>query len=91
MYKYWGILLLIQNLNTLLLFKIDKFNSKNNYRRIPEKLLLICAFFGGSIGAFIGMYAYEKHKTNKWYFRYGIPFFMIIQLFLFIYLRKFRF
>ncbi|WP_091209688.1 DUF1294 domain-containing protein [Oribacterium sp. WCC10] len=34
---------------------------------------------GGSIGAFLGMHFFH-HKTRHWYFRYGIPVIMILQI-----------
>lgn len=42
-------------------------------------------FFGGSIGGILGMYAF-RHKTKKWYFKYGFPLILIIQIILIIYL-----
>ena len=42
-------------------------------------------YFGGSIGGILGMYAF-RHKTKKWYFKYGFPLILIIQIILIIYL-----
>ena len=48
-------------------------------RRIPEKTLLAAAAIGGSIGAIAGMWMLH-HKTKHWYFVYGIPLILLLQL-----------
>ena len=63
---------------------IDKFRAKRNtprkpVRRIPEKTLFLIALIGGSLGSIIGMWSFH-HKTRHWYFRYGMPLILIIQL-----------
>ena len=34
---------------------------------------------GGSVGALLGMWTFH-HKTRHWYFRYGIPAILVVQL-----------
>ena len=52
---------------TLLLYVLDKIKAKLNLRRIKEAVLLGFGFFGGAIGALIGMIIF-RHKTKHWYF-----------------------
>ena len=48
-------------------------------RRIPEKTLFVTAAIGGSIGAIAGMWIC-RHKTKHWYFVYGMPIILVLQL-----------
>ena len=52
------------NLWTFMLFGLDKIRAKEGSRRVSESTLLAWAFFGGSIGAYIGR-ALFRHKTRK--------------------------
>lgn len=45
----------------------DKVKAKRGAWRIPEKVLLALGFFGGAIGAIIGMKLF-RHKTKHAYF-----------------------
>lgn len=58
---------------------IDKLLAKKNFRRIPEATLFAIALFGGSGGTTLGMFLF-RHKTKHWYFRFGMPAILIIQL-----------
>ena len=58
---------------------IDKRRAKKNQWRIPEKTLFLLAILGGSIGSNIGMRLF-RHKTKHWYFVYGMPAILIIQI-----------
>ena len=64
---------------------IDKRRAVKGIFRIPEANLFIIALIGGSIGSIFGMYTF-KHKTRKWYFVYGMPFILILQIALIIFL-----
>lgn len=48
-------------------------------RRVPERALFLCALLGGSPGALLGMWAF-RHKTKHWYFKYGLPAILLLQL-----------
>ena len=48
-------------------------------RRIPEKTLFVTAAIGGSIGAMAGMWLL-RHNTRHWYFVYGMPAILLLQL-----------
>lgn len=72
--------LLIINLTAFFMMGIDKHKSKKEgRRRIPEKNFFITALLGGSIGAILGMRAF-RHKTKHWYFVWGIPIILILQI-----------
>ena len=58
---YW---LILVNLVAFILYGYDKSCAKKNARRIPERTLLLWAWLGGSIGAFLGMKLFH-HKTLK--------------------------
>lgn len=58
---------------------IDKWKAKKGYWRIPESTLFIIAVIGGSIGSILGMYAF-RHKTKHWYFVFGMPAILVIEL-----------
>ena len=57
----------------------DKLCAKRSARRVPEKTLFLLAIIGGSIGSIAGMYAF-RHKTRHWYFKFGLPAILILQL-----------
>lgn len=61
------------------LMGIDKAKARKGAWRIPEKTLFFSAILGGSIGAWLGMYAF-RHKTKHWYFVAGIPLILAIQI-----------
>lgn len=67
------------NLITYLIFGIDKVKAKNKSWRIPEKTLYTLAFFGGSVGAIIGMIQF-RHKTQKSEFKNIIYLIIFVQL-----------
>ena len=62
---------------------IDKWKAKHRQWRIPEATLFALAIFGGSLGSVIGMYSF-RHKTKHWYFRYGLPVILIVQILLLV-------
>ena len=61
------------------LMGFDKHKAKKHLWRIPESTLFIIAVIGGSIGSITGMYAF-RHKTRHWYFVYGLPAILFIQI-----------
>lgn len=74
------------NLVTLALYGIDKAKARRGKWRIPEKTLLLLPLLGGSVGALAGMHLF-RHKTKHWYFRWGIPAMLLLQLALAAWLR----
>lgn len=72
--------LLLINLIAFGMMGWDKRQSKRERaRRTPEKRLFLAALLGGSIGAIAGMFHFH-HKTRHWYFRYGLPAILVLQL-----------
>ena len=58
---------------------VDKYRARRDMWRIPEKtLFLVTALFGG-LGGTLGMNVF-RHKTKHWYFKYGFPALLVIQL-----------
>ena len=74
------ICLALINVVTFFAYGDDKRRAKRpGARRIPEKTLLLMAALGGSPGALAGMRVFH-HKTRHWYFRYGVPAMLLLQL-----------
>lgn len=73
--------LVIINLYAIFIMYSDKKKAKKGYWRIPEGKLFIVALLFGSPGILAGMKLFH-HKTRHWKFVYGIPFILILQIFL---------
>lgn len=73
------IYLTVINVITFFVYGIDKFKAKRAKWRIPEASLLLLAFIGGSIGAWLGMNVWH-HKTLHKKFKYGIPFILLVHI-----------
>lgn len=58
---------------------IDKSRAARRHWRIPESTLFIIALIGGSIGSILGMKVFH-HKTRHWYFVFGMPAILILQI-----------
>ena len=71
--------LVIMNLVAFAMMGIDKRKAMKKLWRIPESTLFIIAIIGGSIGSVIGMRVFH-HKTRHWYFVYGIPLILLLQI-----------
>ncbi|MHB8962416.1 MAG: DUF1294 domain-containing protein [Saccharofermentanales bacterium] len=67
---------------------IDKHRSIKGKWRISEKTLIWIAVLGGSPGSLLGMHLF-RHKTKHWYFRYGIPMILLVQVALVYFLLRF--
>lgn len=74
-----SIYFIIINLIGFLSMYLDKYKAKKHLWRIPEATLFIIAIIGGSIGSILGMRVFH-HKTRHWYFVYGMPAILIIQI-----------
>lgn len=73
--------LVIINLIGFAAMGIDKRKAVKQLWRIPEINLFLYALLGGSLGSIIGMHLFH-HKTRHWYFLYGMPFILIVQIIL---------
>ena len=82
--KYLLIYLCIINLIGFFAMFLDKQKAKRGKWRIPEKTLFLLAIIGGSLGTTLGMNIF-RHKTKHWYFKFGMPFILIVQVVLVIY------
>ncbi|NRT33670.1 uncharacterized membrane protein YsdA (DUF1294 family) [Clostridium beijerinckii] len=60
---------------------IDKQRAIHKEWRIPEKNLIGISILGGSIGMLIGMSSF-RHKTKHKKFTIGVPFILLMQIFL---------
>ncbi len=78
------IYLVLANILAFVLMGIDKYKAVNNRWRIPERVLLVVAFVGGSVGAYAGMF-YFHHKTKHAKFLILLPAFLIIHVLVFLF------
>lgn len=79
------LLLAVVNLAGFSLMGIDKFKAKHNRWRIKESALFLPAILGGALGSTLGMHLFH-HKTKHWYFRFGFPALLVLQIALVIFL-----
>ena len=77
--KYTVIYIIIVNIAAFCLYGIDKSAAIKQKQRIPNRVLLLIAVFGGSLGALAGMYTF-RHKTKKWYYTITVPVLLVIQI-----------
>lgn len=73
--------LAVINLIAFTLMGLDKWKARRDAWRIPEKTLFLAALLGGALGGTVGMHLFH-HKTRHWYFRFGFPVLLILQLLL---------
>lgn len=73
------VVLIVMNLLAFALMGIDKMKAKSGAWRIPEKtLFLVTALFSG-LGGTLGMKVF-RHKTKHWYFKWGFPALLVVQI-----------
>lgn len=72
---YWVLI----NLVGFAVMGIDKRKAQKKKYRISEKALFTVALLGGSLGTTVGM-NYFRHKTKHWYFKYGMPLILMVQI-----------
>jgi uncharacterized membrane protein YsdA (DUF1294 family) len=75
------IYLILINLAGFIFMGIDKWKAKKHSFRIPESTFFVLSLAFGTLGTILGMFVF-RHKTRHWYFLYGLPFILIIQLIL---------
>ena len=76
----WVYLLAVNTL-AFSLMGIDKRRAKRGAWRIAERTLFLPVVLFGSLGGTLGMFCFH-HKTRHWYFRYGFPILLVVQLLL---------
>ena len=79
LWQLLGLYLLIVNLAAFLMMGLDKGRARKEKWRIPEKTLFLPVVLGGALGGVIGMRVF-RHKTKHWYFKFGFPALLILQL-----------
>lgn len=77
--------LAIMNIAGFASMGIDKKRAIRGAYRISEASLFMVALLGGSMGSILGMQLF-RHKTKHWYFVWGMPAILVIQLGIAIYL-----
>lgn len=73
---FWGLAL---NLADFVFMASDKRRARRGAWRVPEKWFFLLALLGGAPGAILGMWIF-RHKTRHWYFRYGLPVILLLQI-----------
>lgn len=72
---------ILLNLWTFNAFRSDKEKARHNQWRTSEFALLLPAFLGGGLGAYLGMKVFH-HKTTKLKFRILVPLFILLHIFI---------
>ncbi|WP_232334496.1 DUF1294 domain-containing protein [Oceanobacillus sp. AG] len=85
MYDSMLVYVLVVNIFTLFLMRIDKQKAIKQQFRIPERTFFLLSFLGGALGTYIGMQLF-RHKTKHASFTVGIPVLIIWNAGAFIYL-----
>ena len=67
------------NFLSFVVMGVDKYKARKRAWRIPESTLFVLALIGGSVGSIAGMHLF-RHKTRHWYFLYGMPAILIVQV-----------
>ena len=79
--------LFLINAAGFLLMLADKRRAQKNRWRIPEATLFSVALLGGSLGSWLGMYAF-RHKTRHPSFVIGMPAILLLQIALALWLLR---
>ncbi|GAA0123098.1 MAG: DUF1294 domain-containing protein [Clostridium argentinense] len=80
--------LIIINLIGFYIMFLDKRKAKNHKWRISEKNIFLIALLGGSLGCLLGMNIF-RHKTKHWYFKFGLPSILLLQIIIIIFILKY--
>lgn len=75
--------LVIVNIVGFAMMGIDKKRAIRGAWRISEASLFLTALIGGSIGCILGMKTF-RHKTKHWYFKFGMPAILLLQIVLLV-------
>lgn len=74
-----AIYLIVINLIGYAMMGMDKKRAIRGAWRISEASLFLTALMGGALGCTLGM-NYFRHKTKHWYFKFGMPLILLIQI-----------
>lgn len=72
-------LALVNVIAFLMMWSDNRRAKRDGARRISERALFLSAILGGSVGAILGMRLFH-HKTRHWYFVWGMPAILLLQL-----------
>lgn len=70
--------IIVINVVSFHMYRIDKLRAEREEYRIPEALLLGVSYLGGALGAFCAMHEY-RHKTLHTAFVVGVPIALVLQ------------
>ena len=73
------VVLIVMNLLAFALMGIDKMKARRGSWRIPEKSLFLVTALFGALGGTLGMKVF-RHKTKHWYFKWGFPALLVVQI-----------
>ena len=73
------IYLAVINIIGFIIMGVDKKRAIRGAFRISEASLFFIALIGGSLGSIVGMQHF-RHKTKHWYFQYGMPVILMVQI-----------
>ena len=80
-----AVYLIVVNISAIAVYGWDKLSAKQGWQRVPEKILLLLALLGGSVGAMAAM-TFFRHKTRHLKFIYGVPLIFVLQIAALVYL-----
>ena len=69
------------NVISFIVMGVDKRRAVKRAFRVPESTLFVLAIIGGRIRSIAGMHLFH-HKTRHWYFLYGMPVILALQIIL---------
>lgn len=81
LWQMLGLYLIVVNLWAFIMMGVDKRRARKEKWRISEKALFLPAVLFGALGGVAGMKIFH-HKTKHWYFRWGFPLLLAVQLIL---------
>ena len=79
LWQLLGLYLTLMNLAAFAAVGADKGRARRGRWRLSVKALFLPALLGGALGGVLGMRAF-RHKTRRWYFRFGFPALLVLQL-----------
>ena len=79
MERWFWLYLLAANLAAFAVMGVDVGRARRGEWRVPERTLFLPAVLGGALGGVLGMRLF-RHKTRHWYFRWGFPLLLALQL-----------
>ena len=82
-HKFIILYFIIINLIGIAVMAIDKYKAEKDKWRVSEMTLFMITFLGGGVGTTFAMYKF-RHKTQKWYFAYGFPIILILEVLILI-------